>query len=106
MNLFALFEENHRMLLDVDAVADAGGHGHPTFTDVVVVVVNHDIEAERLRKEVVGDAQRFCGNCHDVGGSRAFTGCFEAEFCHICFVTVRRKTQERIGRAILQTGEF
>ena len=31
--LFALLEENHGMLLDVYAVADAGGHGHPAFAD-------------------------------------------------------------------------
>ena len=45
------------MLLDVDAVANAGGHGHPAFADTVVVVVDHDVETERLCKEVVGDAQ-------------------------------------------------
>ena len=45
------------MLKDENAVADAGGHGHPTFADVVVVVVDHDVEAERLGEEVVGDAQ-------------------------------------------------
>ena len=45
------------MLLDVDAVADAGGHGHPTFADVVVVVVDHDVEAERLGEEILGHTQ-------------------------------------------------
>ena len=34
------------MLKDENAVADAGCHGHPTFADVVVVVVDHDVEAE------------------------------------------------------------
>ena len=45
------------MLLDVDAVAYAGGHGHPTFTDIVVVVIDHNVETEWLGEEVVGDAQ-------------------------------------------------
>ena len=64
------------MLLDVDAVADAGGHGHPTFADVVVVVVNHDVEAERLGEEVVGNALGICWNRDDVGRLCFFACCF------------------------------
>ena len=74
-----MLEENHRMLLDVDAVADAGGHGHPTFTDVVVVVIDHDIETERLGEEVVGDAQGIRRNGDEIGRLRSFTHGFQLE---------------------------
>ena len=67
------------MLLDVDAVAYDGGHGHPTFTDVVVVVVNHDIETERLGEEVVGDAQGIRWNGDEIGRLRSFTHGFQLE---------------------------
>ena len=79
MNLFVLFEQNHRMLLDVDAVADAGGHGHPTFADVVIVVVDHDIEAERLGEEVIGNAQGIRRNGDEIGRLRSFTHGFQLE---------------------------
>ena len=65
------------MLGDDDAVADAGGHGHPTFADVVVVVIEHDVEAEGLGEEVIGDAQGICWNCDDVGRLRSFASCFQ-----------------------------
>ena len=74
-----MLEENHGMLLDVDAVADAGGHGHPAFTDIVVVVVNHDIETERLGEEVVGDAQGIRRNGDEIGRLRSFTHGFQLE---------------------------
>lgn len=67
------------MLLDVDAVADAGGHGHPAFADAVIVVVDHDVEAERLRKEVVGDAQGIRRNGDEIGRLRSFTHGFQLE---------------------------
>ena len=65
------------MLLDVDAVADAGGHGHPTFTDIVVVVIDHDVEAEGLGEEVFGDAQSIGRNHDDVDCLRSFASCFQ-----------------------------
>ena len=65
------------MLLDVDAVADAGGHGHPTFADVVVVVVDHDVEAERLGEEILGHTQGIGRNGDDVGRLRPFACCFQ-----------------------------
>ncbi len=67
------------MLLDVDAVADAGGHGHPTFADIVVVVVDHDIETEWLGEEVVGDAQGIRWNGDEIGRLRSFTHCYQSE---------------------------
>ena len=79
MNLFALFEENHGMLLDVDAVAYAGGHGHPAFADVVVVVIDHDVEAERLGEEVVGDTQGIRRNGDEIDRLRSFTHGFQLE---------------------------
>ena len=65
------------MLLDVDAVAYAGGHGHPTFADVVVVIIDHDVEAEGLGEKVVGDAQSICRNRDDVGCLCSFASCFQ-----------------------------
>ena len=65
------------MLLDVDAVAYAGGHGHPTFADVVVVVVDHNVEAEGLGEEVVGDAQGIGRNRDDIDCLCSFAGCFK-----------------------------
>ncbi len=67
------------MLLDVDAVADAGGHGHPTFTDVVVVVIDHDIETEGLGEEVVGNAQGIRRNGDERGRLRSLTYGFQLE---------------------------
>ncbi len=63
----------------VDAVADTGGHGHPTFTDIVVVVIDHDIEAERLGEEVVGDVQGIRRNGDEIGCLRSFTHGFQLE---------------------------
>ena len=65
------------MLLDVDAVADAGGHGHPAFADVVVVVIDHDVETEGLGEEVVGDAQGIGRNRDDIGCLCSFASCFQ-----------------------------
>ena len=65
------------MLKDDDAVADAGGHGHPTFADVVVVVIDHDIEAEWLGKEILGNSQGICWNGDDVGRLCSFACCFQ-----------------------------
>jgi len=67
------------MLLDVDAVADTGGHGHPTFTDIVVVVIDHDIETEWLGEEVVGNAQGIRRNVDEIGRLRSFTYGFQLE---------------------------
>ena len=65
------------MLGDKDAITDTRGHRHPTFADIVVVVIDHNVEAERLGEEVVGDAKGGGRNGDDVGCLCSFANCFQ-----------------------------